>query len=102
MNKCKEKPWKGYLLAVEDGAYMISVGKSQGIEPGYTFALYKRGKEVTNPQTGAKVEMPGSKIGTLTVSMCIGDSPDTEISFCTYEGQDIDATHLDQYYIMEK
>lgn len=102
MNKCKEKPWRGYVLAIEEGSYMISGGKSQGIEPGDTFVLYKKGKMVTNPQNGTKVEMPGTSIGKLTVIMCLGDTPESEVSFCSYEGQDIDAGQLDQYYIMEK
>ena len=90
------------MLAIEEGSYMISGGKSQGIEPGDTFVLYKKGKMVTNPQNGTKVEMPGTSIGKLTVIMCLGDTPESEVSFCSYEGQDIDAGQLDQYYIMEK
>lgn len=102
INKCMDKPWRGYVLTVEDGSYIISGGKTQGIEPGATFTLYKKGKVVTNPQNGVKIELPGTSIGKLTVTMCLGDTPETEISFCTYEGQDIDSTQLEQYYIMEK
>lgn len=102
INKCMDKPWRGYVLAVEDGAYVISGGKTQGIEPGTTFTLYKRGKTVTNPQNGVKIELPGTSLGKLTVTTCLGDTPETEISFCTYEGEGIDAENLSDYYIMEK
>ena len=102
INKCMDRPWRGYLLSVEDGNYIISGGASQGIETGQTFALYKKGTTVTNPQTGIKVELPGQKVGTLTVTASLGDTPESEISFCTYEGVPIAETEMLNYYIMEK
>lgn len=102
INKCMDKPWKGYLLSVEDGTYVISGGKSQGIAEGDTFGLYKKGKIVKNPQTGMNVELPGTKLGTLTVISCYGDTPESEISFCTYEGEEFSANELSNYYILEK
>lgn len=102
INKCMDKPWRGYLLSVDDGSYIISGGKSQGIEAGATFVLYKKGKTVTNPQTGIKIELPGQKVGTLSVVTSMGDTPETEISICTYDGTAIQETDLLNYYIMEK
>lgn len=102
INKCMDKPWRGYLLSIDDGQYIISGGNSQGIQTGSTFVLYKKGKMVTNPQSGVKIELPGTKLGTLTVTLSTGDTPETEISFCTYEGQDFDKADLTQYYLMEK
>lgn len=102
INKCMDKPWRGYVLTVEDGSYVISGGKTQGISEGAKFILLKKGKMVTNPQTGIKIEMPGTKMGTLTVVATMGDTPETEISFCTYEGNDINTEKLLDYYIMEE
>lgn len=102
INKCMDKPWKGYILDIEDGTYIISGGKSQGIVEGTTFALYKKGKIVTNPQTGINVELPGTKLGSVTVFSNMGDTPETEISFCTYEGEEINANELSNYYLLEK
>lgn len=102
INKCTDKPWRGYLLAIEDGSYIISGGATQGITPGATFGLYKKGKMVTNPQTGIKVELPGQRLGTLTVVTSMGDTPESEISFCTYDGSAIDTNDLLNYYLMEK
>lgn len=102
INKCMDKPWKGYILDIEDGTYIISGGKSQGIVEGSTFALYKKGKVVTNPQTGIKVELPGTKLGSVTVVSNMGDTPETEISFCTYEGEEINENELSNYYLLEK
>lgn len=102
INKCMDKPWRGYLLSVDDGNYIISGGASQGIDAGQTFVLYKKGKTVTNPQTGIKVELPGTKVGSLTVTASMGDTPESEISFCTYEGTPVAEEDLLNYYIMEK
>lgn len=102
INKCMDKPWRGYILAIEDGAYIISGGKSQGIEDGTNFALYKKGKTVTNPQTGMKVELPGTKLGTITTVTSMGDTPETEFTICTYEGEELNENELSNYYILEK
>ncbi len=100
INKCTDKPWKSYILAVEDGSYVISGGTSQGLAAGDIFNVYLKGKIVKNPQTGMNVELPGKKIGTVTVAMSVGDTPETEISFCTYEGETINAEQLNNYYIL--
>ena len=102
INKCMNKPWKSYVLSVEDGAYIISGGASQGLAAGDKFTLYKKGKTVKNPQTGINVELPGTKMGEVTVLSSFGDTPETELSFCTYEGEAIDLENLSNYYIMDK
>lgn len=102
INKCMDKPWKSYILSIEDGTFIISGGASQGLSEGDKFTVYKKGKTVKNPQTGLNIELPGSKIGTVTVINSIGDTPETEISFCTYEGESVDAQQLSNYYISDK
>lgn len=102
INKCMDKPWKSYILSVDEGAYIISGGASQGLAAGDVFTVYKKGKTVTNPQTGLKIELPGSKVGAVTILQSIGDTPETEISFCSFEGDGIDVNALENYYISDK
>ena len=102
INKCMDKPWKSYVLSIDDGAYIISGGASQGLSVGDIFIVYKKGKSVKNPQTGLVIELPGTKVGAVTVLQSIGDTPETEISFCSYEGEELDANVLEQYYISDK
>jgi hypothetical protein len=97
-----DKPWKSYILSADDGSYVISGGVSQGLAPNDIFNVYKKGKVVTNPQTGIKIELPGVKIGTVTVLNSIGDTPETEISFCNYSGDPINTEKLEDYYISDK
>lgn len=102
INKCMDKPWKSYILSVEDGTYIISGGASQGVVAGDKFTVYKKGKVVKNPQTGMNVELPGTKTGEITIISSFGDTPETELSFCSYEGEAIDLENLVNYYIMDK
>lgn len=102
INKCMDKPWKSYILSVEDGTYIISGGASQGLVAGDKFTVYKKGKIVKNPQTGMNVELPGTKTGEITIVSSFGDTPETELSFCSYEGDAIDLENLVNYYIMDK
>ena len=102
INKCMDKPWKSYILSVEDGTYIISGGASQGLLAGDKFTVYKKGKVVKNPQTGMNVELPGAKVGEITIVSSFGDTPETELSFCSYEGDAIDIENIVNYYIMDK
>lgn len=102
INKCMDKPWKSYILSVDEGTYIISGGASQGLVAGDKFTVYKKGKVVKNPQTGIDVELPGAKVGEITIQSSFGDTPETELSFCIYEGEALDAENLMNYYIMDK
>lgn len=102
INKCMDQPWRSYILSAEDGTYIISGGQSQGLAAGDTFPVYKKGKKVINPQTGLEIELPGTKVGEVTIISMYGDTPESEISFCSYSGNDIDISNLLQYYISEK
>lgn len=102
INKCMDKPWKSYILTEEDGTYIISGGASQGLAAGDIFHVYKKGKTVKNPQTGMNIELPGTKVGEVTILSSFGDTPENELSFCSYEGEAIDIENLGNYYIMDK
>lgn len=102
INKCMDKPWRSYLLSAEDGAYIISGGASQGLSAGDCFNVYRKGKIVKNPQTGLNIELPGTKIGTITILQSMGETPESEISICSYEGEPINTEELINYYISDK
>ena len=100
--KCMNNPWRSYVLSVENGNYLIAGGASQGLAAGDKFNVYAKGKTVKNPQTGMDVELPGTKVGEVTVVSSFGDTPENELSFCTYEGEAIDVENLGNYYILDK
>lgn len=102
INKCMDKPWRSYILSVDDGTYIISGGASQGLATGDSFIVYQKGKTVKNPQTGLNIELPGQKVGTVSVLTSYGETPESEISFCSYAGETLDLENLGNYYISDK
>ena len=102
INKCMDQPWRSYILAVQDGSFVISGGASQGLTVGDSFNVYRKGKVVKNPQTGVDIELPGTLTGKVTVVSMTGNTPETEISFCSYEGEPVKEDQLTDYYILDK
>lgn len=101
INKCTDKPWRTYFLSYENDAILIAGGKSQGLTEGTSLSLKTKGKHVKNPQTGIMIELPGKDIGTVTIIMTGGDTPESEYSFVEVSG-DVDRNNLMNYIIEEK
>ena len=102
INKCMDNPWKAYLLSVENGTYIISGGKTQGIVVGNTFSITQKGKKVKNPQTGLNIELPGKVVATIRIDQTLGNTPQDEVSLASIIDGSIDITDLNNYYITEK
>ena len=102
INKCMDNPWKAYILSVENGTYIISGGKSQGIEAGNVFSIVEKGKKVKNPQTGLNIELPGKVVASIKVDQTMGNTPQDEVSIASIVDGSIDISNLDKYYITEK
>jgi len=75
-----DKPWRGYILGYEDGNLITSGGASQNIKVGDNFDVYKKGKQVKNPQTNMMITLPGKKVATITIVATMGDTPQSEVS----------------------
>lgn len=99
IDKCMDKPWRSYVLSVDNDAFIIGGGASQGLQVGDVFSVYQKGREVVNPQTGVKIELPGTKVGQVQILSFYGTTAETEISFCEYAGETLDSSNLSNYYI---
>jgi curli biogenesis system outer membrane secretion channel CsgG len=99
-----EKPWRAYILAYEDGSYVITGGKSQGLSAGDTLDVYLQGKKVRNPQTGMEVALPGKMVGQIKIASFAGDTQN-EIALATLLSGDIpraeDASVYQNYFVQE-
>ena len=95
------KPWKSYILSKEDGSYIIAGGEKQGIEIDTNLVVYKKGKTIKNPQTGAMLELPGKKVGLLRIDYSFGEDAFSEISFATLIDGEL-SDNYEQYYISDK
>jgi curli biogenesis system outer membrane secretion channel CsgG len=80
-----DKPWRGYILGYEDGNLITSGGKSQNIKAGDTFDVYKKGKQVKNPQTNMMITLPGKKVAKINIIATMGDTPQSEVSLAEIE-----------------
>ena len=86
-----DKPWRGYILGFEDGSLITSGGKSQNIKAGDKFDVYKKGKQVKNPQTNMMMTLPGKKLANIEIVATIGDTPETEVSLAEIVSGDINS-----------
>lgn len=94
------KPWRSYLLTDEgEGSYILAGGASQGITTGTEFVVIKRGRKIKNPQTGAVIELPGKKVGTVEVVMTLGEDELSEVSYVTLTSGSVDGAALDDYHV---
>lgn len=98
INKCMDKPWRAYLLAEQEGMWILSGGAGQGIAAGDRFRVVRKGRQVKNPQTGIVIELPGTQVGEVTIASTGGDTPETEYSIATLSGE-VDRESLQDYYI---
>lgn len=96
-----KKPWQSFVLAKEDGFYIIAGGKSQGLQPGTTLVLYEKGRSINNPQTGAMISLPGKRAGSMEVVSSMGEDEFNELSFVLLKDGEITKS-LDQYYVSDK
>jgi curli biogenesis system outer membrane secretion channel CsgG len=94
-------PWKSYLLAEDQGIYIMAGGPSQGIKPGTELYLYEQGRQIKNPQTGTLITLPGAKIGPIDVIESVGEDEFSEVSYVTLRGSQLNKP-LDSYYISDK
>jgi len=96
-----EKPWRSYILNIQNENIVIAGGKTQGINIGDTFNIFKKGDIVTNPQTGMKIELPGELIGKVKITQTVGTNINDEICFAKSLGSEINISDFKNYYVEE-
>lgn len=102
INKCTNSPWCTYFLSYDSDGVLIAGGNSQGLKEGMTFDIKTKGKKVKNPQTGVMIQLPGKKVGSVTVVATGGDTPETEFSFVEVSAEPaINTKQLNNYIIEE-
>lgn len=65
------------------------------------FNVMRKGKTVTNPQTGMPLTLPGVKIGTIKVVSTTGASAAEEVTICEKVSGDIPTQGFDEMFIEE-
>lgn len=97
----QSKSWKSYILAEDEGSYVIAGGPSQGLNSGMTLNVRKKGRRVKNPQSGAMIELPGKDVGSLEIIMSFGEDEFNEVSYAKLISGSIGAD-LAEYFVTEQ
>ena len=101
INNCLNRPWKSYFLSYDQDGVIISGGESQGLRLGDRFDVFSKGRKIKNPQTGMFIELPGKRVGEITIDYSGGASPESEFSIVSFVEGDIDKNSLGKYYIKQ-
>jgi len=101
MQNLLNKTWRSYVLSVENDIVMIAGGQKQGLKINDTFGVYKKGRKITNPQTGMMVELPGIQVATIKVFSQFGDSYTNEGSQCKIITGRLMGTDINDAYIQK-
>jgi hypothetical protein len=100
-----DKPWRSYILGFNNGKLIIAGGKSQNINNGDIFKVIQEGEKVKNPQTNMMITLPGNQIGKVRTVMSLGETPESEVTFCEIVEGDfsefISSQKFDQLYIQQ-
>lgn len=95
-----DKPWQAYLLAQDNGLYLMTGGESQGVKIGDSFAVMLPGKMIKNPQTGMKMELPRTELAQLTVVSQSGNGLN-EISYAKLSGGSLGNHKIEDLVVQE-
>jgi curli biogenesis system outer membrane secretion channel CsgG len=101
MENLLDTPWKAYLIAEQDGQYIMTGGASQGISVGDEFTILQKGKQIKNPQTGFMIELAGTPVAKATVVLLSGTGTN-EISIVTLDSPLPAQADLTQFVVVEK
>ena len=95
-----DNPWQAYIIGEQQGLYIITGGKSQGIRTSDMFSVVQRGAVVNNPQTGMDIELPGKSIAKLRVVTQAGEN-ENEISLCELAEGNLKGVDLTKLVVRE-
>lgn len=101
MRNLLNKPWKSFILSKERGSVLIAGGERQGLKIGDVFSVYKKGKNIKNPQTGMMIELPGTKIASIRVVSQFGSTYTDEGSVCQIIEGSLKGAKINDLYIQK-
>jgi len=82
VSQLETRPWRTFVLALDDGMVFIAGGAAQGIETGDLLSVMARGRTVKSPQTGLSIELPGTETSKIRVVSLFGDDETNQGSIC--------------------
>lgn len=99
MQNLLSKPWRSYVLSIEENTVILAGGPKQGIKVKDTFSIYKKGKSIKNPQTGMIIELPGSKIASVKIISQFGTTYTDEGSISQIISGNLRGEDINELYV---
>ena len=65
--KLSSLPWQGKVVTVKDGLVFVNSGQTAGVQSGDTFAVYKEGEALVDPDTGMNLGSEKTKIADIKI-----------------------------------
>jgi len=66
--KMDKVAWQGSIVSIQDGEAYINAGKNSNVNVGDEFIVYKKGKELIDPESGATLGCEMKQIGVIKIS----------------------------------
>ncbi|MCR4336809.1 MAG: hypothetical protein NUV91_03285 [Candidatus Omnitrophica bacterium] len=66
--KLSSMPWQGKVVTVKDGLVFVNSGTTAGVQSGNTFAIYKEGEALIDPDTGINLGSEKTKVADIRVT----------------------------------
>lgn len=60
-------PWRGSIVIVQEGRVYLNCGQREGVQPGQRFAVYSKGEDLTDPNSGELLGVEETRAGVVSV-----------------------------------
>ncbi|MCF7916652.1 MAG: hypothetical protein K9L61_02615 [Candidatus Omnitrophica bacterium] len=67
-SKLSNVAWKGRVVTVKEGVVYVNSGSNSGINSGMTFAVWRKGDSLTDPETGIELGSEKKKIADIQIT----------------------------------
>ena len=80
-------PWQAKIVTVKGGKVFINAGSVGGIQSGDIFAIYQKGEELVDPDTGLSLGSMDTKVGAIKVTNAnLGEGKASQCSIVSGSG----------------
>lgn len=101
IRELEARPWRTYLLDMDQDVVYVSGGHRQGLKVGDQLVVIRAGKTVISKQTGLPIELPGTEVARLRVQSQFGDNEVNEGSACVLVAGSLAGQDLNKLYVLE-
>jgi curli biogenesis system outer membrane secretion channel CsgG len=72
-NQMQQLPWQGKIIKVSGNTVYIKPGSDAGVKIGDTFAIYTRGEELIDPDTGISLGSEEEQVGSIQIKSIVAN-----------------------------